>query len=95
MIPLEGIPGIGDEHTPRGYNREVAPVVQKTYQVAGMTCGHCEQAVSGEVGKVAGVTGVAVDLAAGTVTVSGEAFSDTEIGAAVDEAGYELVGAAG
>jgi copper chaperone CopZ len=69
-------------------------MVEKTYQVAGMSCGHCVQAVGDEVGKVGGVTGVAVDLAAGTVTVSGKGFSDAAVGAAVDEAGYELVGAA-
>jgi copper chaperone CopZ len=68
-------------------------MVEKTYEVAGMSCGHCVQAVTGEVGRVAGVTAVAVDLAAGAVTVSGEGFSDAEVGAAVDEAGYDLVGA--
>jgi copper chaperone len=67
-------------------------MVEKTYQVAGMTCEHCVRAVSGEVGKVAGVTDVAVDLAAGTVTVSGEQVSDSAVAAAVDEAGYDLAG---
>ncbi len=66
-------------------------MVAKTYQVAGMSCGHCVQAVSGEVGKVAGVTAVTVDLGTGTVTVSGEAISDADVRAAVDEAGYQLV----
>lgn len=68
-------------------------MIEKTYQVTGMTCGHCAQAVTTEVGKVTGVTGVAIDLAAGTVAVSGDGFSDAEVGAAVDEAGYALVGA--
>ncbi|WP_433419508.1 heavy-metal-associated domain-containing protein [Microtetraspora malaysiensis] len=64
----------------------------RIYSVSGMTCGHCVSSVSGEIGKVAGVTGVAVDLAAGAVTVSGAGFSDEEIRAAVEEAGYELAG---
>ncbi|WP_433352764.1 heavy-metal-associated domain-containing protein [Microtetraspora malaysiensis] len=64
----------------------------RVYSVSGMTCGHCVSSVSGEIGKVAGVTGVAVDLAAGAVTVSGAGFSDEEIRAAVEEAGYELAG---
>ena len=32
------------------------------FSVPGMTCGHCEAAVKGEVGKVTGVVDVAVDL---------------------------------
>ena len=63
----------------------------RTYTVDGMTCGHCVSAVTGEVGKVAGVSSVAVDLAARSVTVTGEGFDDAAIAAAVDEAGYTLV----
>jgi copper chaperone len=33
-----------------------------TYNVIGMTCGHCVQSVKEEVGEVAGATGVDVDL---------------------------------
>ena len=36
-----------------------------TLHVPGMTCGHCEAAVKEEVGKVAGVADVSVDLATG------------------------------
>ena len=67
-------------------------MAEKTYQVTGMTCSHCVAAVSDEVGAVAGVVAVAVDLAAGTVTVTGEGYRDEQICDAVDEAGYELVG---
>jgi copper ion binding protein len=66
--------------------------MDKTYAVNGMTCQHCVNAVSEEVGKLAGVEGVAVDLAAGTVTVTGDVDADA-IRAAVDEAGYELADA--
>jgi copper chaperone len=63
-----------------------------TYTVTGMTCGHCVNAVSAEVGKLPGVSDVAVDLAAGTVTVTSEAPLDSQaVRAAVDEAGYALV----
>ena len=61
-----------------------------TFTVPGMTCGHCEAAVKGEVGKVAGVTDVAVDLATKLVTVSGSALDTTAIVAAIDEAGFEV-----
>ncbi|UBU14062.1 heavy-metal-associated domain-containing protein [Nonomuraea gerenzanensis] len=64
-----------------------------TYQVDGMTCGHCVSAVTEEVGKVTGVSGVEVDLASGAVTVTSAAPIDAAlIGAAVSEAGYELGG---
>lgn len=66
---------------------------EKVYQVIGMTCGHCVSSVQGEVGKVAGVRSVEVDLASGAVTVSGDGFADDEVAAAVDEAGYALAGA--
>ena len=64
-----------------------------TYQVSGMTCGHCVQAVSREVGTLEGVENVDVDLPTGAVTVTSAQPLDTEVvRAAVDEAGYQLVG---
>jgi copper chaperone len=61
-----------------------------TLHIPGMTCGHCEAAVKGEVGKVAGVTAVDVDLATKLVTVSGDHLDRAALTAAVDEAGFEL-----
>jgi copper chaperone len=60
-----------------------------TYAVAGMSCQHCVDAVTREVTAVPGVTGVRVDLAAGTVEVAGTA-DDAAVRAAIDEAGYEV-----
>ena len=57
------------------------------YEVTGMTCGHCQKAVETEVGAVAGVTGVHVDLASGRVEVHGDA-DDAAVRAAIEEAGY-------
>ena len=63
-----------------------------TYAVRGMTCAHCVDAVSGEIARLEGVTDVAVDLGAGTVTVISASPLDVEaVRSAVDEAGYELV----
>ncbi|NKY34386.1 heavy-metal-associated domain-containing protein [Nocardia speluncae] len=62
-----------------------------TYTVSGMTCDHCVQAVKTEIGKIDGVTSVDVDLASGRVVVDTAAeIADSDIAAAVDEAGYEL-----
>ena len=62
-----------------------------TYTVTGMTCEHCVASVTEEVGELAGVTGVAVDLPAGAVTVtSTEPLSDADVRAAVEEAGYQF-----
>ncbi len=63
-----------------------------TYDVKGMTCGHCVSAVTGELEKLAGVNEVSVDLDTGKAVVTSETPLDVEaVRAAVDEAGYELV----
>ncbi|WP_405094128.1 heavy-metal-associated domain-containing protein [Micromonospora sp. NBC_01392] len=65
-----------------------------TYQVRGMTCGHCVTAVSTELSALPGVTDVQVDLATGRVTVTSQETLDADaVRAAVDEAGYDLAGA--
>lgn len=62
------------------------------YTVEGMSCGHCVDSVTEEVGAVTGVTEVEVDLANKKVTVTGEGeIDDTAVRAAIDEAGYEVV----
>ncbi|RKF22900.1 heavy-metal-associated domain-containing protein [Micromonospora globbae] len=65
-----------------------------TYQVKGMTCGHCVNSVSTEISGITGVRDVQVDLASGQVTVTSDAPLDpAAVRAAVDEAGYDLVDA--
>ncbi|MET9252374.1 heavy-metal-associated domain-containing protein [Streptomyces sp. NPDC003717] len=67
--------------------------VTTVYKVTGMTCAHCEGAVSEEISEIAGVGSVTAVAASGEVTVVSEAPLDEEaVRAAVDEAGYELVG---
>jgi copper chaperone len=70
-------------------------MVSATYQVTGMSCEHCVQAVSEELTALAGVTGVTVDLVPGgrsVVTVSSDApLAGQAVAAALDEAGdYRL-----
>ncbi|GAA2491716.1 heavy-metal-associated domain-containing protein [Streptomyces longisporus] len=65
------------------------------YKVSGMTCGHCEGAVSQEMSALDGVSAVQAVAKTGEVTVTSAAPLDEEaVRAAVDEAGYELIGRA-
>ncbi|AXI77626.1 heavy-metal-associated domain-containing protein [Peterkaempfera bronchialis] len=65
------------------------------FTVTGMSCGHCEKSISEEVSALPGVTAVSASSEAGTVTVSSEQpLDEAAVRAAVDEAGYELVGRA-
>ena len=61
-----------------------------TYSVPGVTCEHCRTAITKEVGTVAGVESVDVDLERKLVTVGGTAVSDTAVREAIDEAGYDV-----
>ena len=67
-----------------------------TYTVTGMTCSHCVHSVTEDVGKIAGVRNVEVDLVPGgasKVTITSDAAPAREdVREAVDEAGYELTG---
>ncbi len=68
--------------------------VTTTFEVLGMTCGHCVSAVTTELtDAIPGITGVQIDLPSGRVVVSSDRQLDkTAIAAAVDEAGYQLAG---
>jgi copper chaperone len=62
-----------------------------TYVVPGMSCEHCTAAVSREVARVPGVSGVDVDLEAKLVHVRGADPDPAAVVAAIDEAGYDAV----
>lgn len=69
--------------------------VTTVYKVSGMSCGHCEGSVSSEISEIAGVTSVKAVASTGEVTVVSEAaLTEEAVRAAVDEAGFELVGKA-
>ncbi len=61
----------------------------REYTVHGMTCNHCVLSVTEEVGEVAGVDDVSVELASGRLVVRGSADDDA-VRAAVAEAGHEV-----
>ncbi|HEU4545605.1 MAG TPA: heavy metal-associated domain-containing protein, partial [Microlunatus sp.] len=59
------------------------------FQVTGMTCSHCEHAVSSEVSQITGVDNVEVSAAIGRLVItSSEPVADELVLAAVDAAGY-------
>lgn len=67
--------------------------VTAVYKVTGMSCGHCEGSVSGEISEIAGVSSVKAVASTGEVTVvSAAPLDDEAVRSAVDEAGFELVG---
>ena len=60
------------------------------YKVTGMSCGHCEASVRGEVAKIAGVEAITVDAKSGALVIgSATPIADADVLAAVEEAGYE------
>jgi copper ion binding protein len=67
-------------------------MTSQTFTVRGMSCEHCVHAVTEEVEKLPGVQTVQVDLGTGVVTVDADGLlSASDVAAAIDEAGYELV----
>ncbi|HKN56192.1 MAG TPA: heavy-metal-associated domain-containing protein [Amycolatopsis sp.] len=67
-------------------------MTETTYTVEGMTCAHCAGSVREEVGELAGVRSVDVDVASGRVTVVSEGpLAADAVAEAVTEAGYRLV----
>ncbi|GGV80608.1 MULTISPECIES: heavy-metal-associated domain-containing protein [Streptomyces] len=69
--------------------------VTTVYKVSGMSCGHCEGAVSTEISALPGVSSVKAVASTGEVTVvSAAPLEEEAVRAAVDEAGFELVGRA-
>jgi copper chaperone len=68
----------------------------QVFKVSGMTCGHCVASVTEEISEIAGVSKVTIELVpegVSDVSVDSADVLDVEaVRAAIDEAGYELVG---
>lgn len=62
------------------------------FNVSGMTCGHCAQAITKAINRVDPAAAVKVDVAGGKVTVTSEA-SPTQIADAIQSEGYEATAA--
>jgi copper chaperone CopZ len=91
-MPCAGAP---DEESDMTAQTETPDTVTTVYKVSGMSCGHCEGSVSAEISGLPGVSSVKAVASTGDVTVTSAAPLDEEaVRAAVDEAGFELVGRA-
>lgn len=62
---------------------------QKVAIIEGMTCGHCESAVTQSLTE-RNLTNISVSSADGKAVFDGE-ITETELAAAIDDAGYKLV----
>jgi copper chaperone len=67
-------------------------MTEMTFNVEGMSCGHCKAAVEGELGKLSGVQAATVDFEKGIVDVS---YEESRVGpkqlkGAIEEAGYTV-----
>ena len=59
-----------------------------TFEVTGMTCGHCVMTVTEAISTVPGVSGVQVDLASGRTVVTGSEVDGSAVADAVAAVGY-------
>jgi len=63
-----------------------------TFSISGMSCGHCVKAVDKALAAVAGVTKAEVAIGTATVEFDDARTSASAIGAAIDDAGYQVTG---
>ena len=67
-------------------------MVDRTFKVEGMSCGHCKAAVEDELNKLSGVERSSADFERDTVEVRYDEDRVTveDVQAAIEEAGYAL-----
>jgi len=61
-----------------------------TYSVPGVSCAHCQAAITDEVSELPGIESVEVDHETKTVTGTGDPLDAEAIVAAIDDAGYDV-----
>lgn len=64
--------------------------MKKTVSIEGMTCSHCTARVTKALQGVKGVTNVTVNLEKKNAIIEGDGFSDEDLRAAIDNAGYQV-----
>ncbi len=67
-------------------------MIDVTFAVPDMSCGHCKAAVEGELNKLSGVQRANADVERGTVEVSYDEsrVSTEDLEGAIEEAGYTV-----
>ncbi len=64
----------------------------RTLKIKGMSCGHCVMALKKELEKIGGLTVLSVEIGSAEVSWNGQEIDETMLGAAVNEAGFKLLG---
>ncbi|HEX4820310.1 MAG TPA: heavy metal-associated domain-containing protein [Acidimicrobiales bacterium] len=68
-----------------------AAILCQRFAVVGMSCSHCEHAISDEVTNIDGVVRATADATTGILTIEATHEIDpAAVAVAVDEAGYEV-----
>ena len=67
-------------------------MIEKTFNVPDMSCGHCKAAVEGGLNELPGVERANADVVRGTVEVSYDegAVTTEDLKGAIEEAGYTV-----
>ena len=67
-------------------------MIEATFHVPEMSCGHCKSAIEGELNKLSGVERSNADLEQGTVEVSynEDRMSEEQLKGAIEDAGYAV-----
>jgi copper chaperone len=68
---------------------QLSTTSSQVYDVPDISCDHCKHAIEAEVGRVAGVTAVEVDVTSKTVAVEGNASGEA-VRDAIATAGYDV-----
>jgi copper chaperone len=67
-------------------------MLEQEIAITGMSCQHCVMSVKKELGKIPGLEIKAVTVGAATVAVDESKVTREQIKAAVEEAGFALIG---
>lgn len=66
---------------------------EKTLQIEGMSCAHCVKAVQEALGETEGVEVLSVEIGKARVRYDADQVSREDLDEAIEEAGFEVVGA--
>ncbi len=65
--------------------------MKETFQISGMSCGHCVHAVRQALEQIAGVEVESVEIGSATVTYHSDTVDRTAVVRAIEEEGYPVV----